>query len=70
MNAFIEVKQKPPINKLITFNKDKYENKPDATGYGDKDFAIVFDQARECKINATTFIYFSQSKCVDFNKRR
>lgn len=54
MNAFIEIKQKPPINKLITFNKDKYEDKPNATGIGDKDFAIVFDQAKEFNINAST----------------
>lgn len=54
MNAFIEIKQKPPINKLITFNKDKYKIEPDATGLGDKDFAIVFDQARDYKITAST----------------
>ena len=54
MNAFIEIKQKPPINSLITFNKDRYDIKPDATGIGDKSFAFVFDKTKELNITPST----------------
>lgn len=54
MNDFLEIKQKPPINNLITFNKDLYKIQPTDLYLGNKEFAFVLDKTKEFELAPST----------------